>query len=145
MGLTTATASVVPAPSPAVLFPTELRRVVVIRIEYENAHTDEYPTNASCSCLSIREPRLVRLKTRETDGHFGDDPGKDCTEAFIQSERGFSADYHRASSYKATRLRLMSVDDGLGAGGQNRFTIGLTPGRRPDLDSCIRTLMVSRG
>lgn len=55
-----------------------------VTIESEKyVRTKEYTPNACLACALVRQPTLVRLETRKSDSHLGNDPAENCTEAFV--------------------------------------------------------------
>lgn len=85
MGVTTATASVTPAPSPAVCTSHIEERQKVLLYGFGAAavllktgrRTDEDVPDARHSCLFVRQPVLVGFKARKTDSHLWYDAGQD--------------------------------------------------------------------
>lgn len=103
--------------------------------------TDEDITNASLSGGLVSQPALVRLETGETNGHLGHDARQDGTETFVEGKWSLAPHDVDTSCDESSGLRLYNF-----VGKQPRLNeYGLTPGVRPDFESCIRTLIVSRG
>jgi hypothetical protein len=125
IGVTTATASVAPAPSPAILVsqhtpcsddpltqerPGWLDLAVLVR--------DQPLVDCTVSltiCTSTRYPSWqygdvrLTLETGEPDGHLGDDTADDCSQAFIQSQRCLARCYLSACGKEAQGLQLRAV------------------------------------
>lgn len=110
----------------------------------DERRTNEDIANARLPCGLICQPTLVRLETRETDGHFGDDARHDRAEPLVQRQWGFTLHDADSSRDDAARFRLprrCSIQCAACAG----IEWVRTPVATPDLESCMRTLMVSSG
>jgi len=110
----------------------------------EERHTDEDTANARLPSGLVRQPAFVRLEAREAYGHFRDDARHDCTEPFVQRKRRLALHNPDASRDDTTWLRLprcrrLQRVASVGSGWVH------TPSALPDLESCMRTLMVSSG
>jgi hypothetical protein len=90
---------------------------------------------------------LLTLERGETDGHLGDDTGDNGTETLVETKTGLTGNDLLASSEETEGLALwrVSICWSGGAWGSRWSRQELTPVPRPFLESCMRTLMVSRG
>ena len=95
-------------------------------------------------CGFIRQPTFVRLEAGEADGHFRDNARQNRTEPLVQRKWRLTLHNSDASRDDTTWFRLPR--------GRNLQCVACvvdervhTPGALPDLESCIRTLMVSSG
>jgi hypothetical protein len=90
IGVTTATASVMPAARPAKMEMFVSGHVYVIDQVVES--TEECCLPADCACCFVRKKLLVYVVGREANGHFRNNACEDGTEAFVESERSLPLD-----------------------------------------------------
>ena len=94
-------------------------------------------------CFAICKPAFVRLETRKSYRHLWYYAGEYSTKTLVQRKWRLAAHNHGTSREKAARFGL-NTEIGRVERLESR-TIVHTPGARPDLESCMRTLIVSNG
>lgn len=140
MGVTTATASVMPAARPARVE----ERLSDVEAGSKNPRSSYVLTEEGCltadgTSIFIGQLLLVPFVGSKPNCHFRYDPCDHGPKSFIKTQRSFSFDDFCAGSEEAPTFSL--------SGSQLLLTAlpeqGLTPGARARLESCIRTLIVS--
>lgn len=108
--------------------------------------TQEDIADGGFTRFTICKPAFVGLETRKPNCHLWDDAGEDGAKTLVQCERRLAPHYHGASGYESARFGLY---ENMGPHSSTRtahhHVRARTPGARPDLESCMRTLMVSSG
>ena len=90
IGVTTATASVIPAARPA-----NMKLVVSYRVYFADRgveYTKECCLPAYCTCFFIRKKLFVYIVGSEANSHFWNNSCEYGTEAFVETEWSFSFD-----------------------------------------------------
>lgn len=96
--------------------------------------------------FTICEPAFVGLETRKPDCHLWYDAGEDGTKTLVQRERRLAPHNHDASGYEAARFGLYENMGHIRHRAlRTTHARARTPGARPDLESCMRTFIVSSG
>lgn len=107
MGVTTATASVMPAASPAGRSDQKLNGNE--RDEgWKGSFTKKGGLAADSAGCFIGQLLLIPFIRGETNCHFGHDAGDDCPKPFVKTQRGFPLDYLPASHEKPVAFGLLT-------------------------------------